>query len=326
MNNTNGLSWEVCALSLAAATVLAGCSTTTRAPVEDRSTARGTQAAPQAVTSESSAFQGTAQHLAAERTAQESGRTHTVASGDTLYNIGVRYGVNPRELQSLNGISDPTMLQLGQVLKIPESAKKQVEVSGESALTASQATTVTGEVLILSESEKAEQTEQAPVHAATVETAVRPESAEQAAQRELAASKKARENASRGNLSIPWPIKGKVIADFAQTKSGIDIAGAIGDPIQCVLDGTVQYVGNSNYAQGYGQFLIVRHNIKLPGKSPVPLISVYGNTSRILVRVNESVRQGQTIAYVGDSDADSPKLRFELRQGRPFDPTPYLTR
>lgn len=47
-----------------------------------------------------------------------------------------------------------------------------------------------------------------------------------------------------------------------------------------MLDGTVQYVGQN--VKGYGQFVIVRHNVRLPGKSAMPLVTVYGNTSKIL--------------------------------------------
>ena len=116
-----------------------------------------------------------------------------------------------------------------------------------------------------------------------------------------------------------------MIADFAATGNlGIDIAGRKGDPVMAVLDGTVQYVGNNT--EGYGQFVIVRHNIRLPGKGSTPLITVYGNTSKVLVRINESVRAGQKIAEMGDTDANRVKLRFEIRQGRPLDPMLYLQR
>ena len=52
----------------------------------------------------------------------DSGRTHTVAVGDTIYNISVRYGLSAEQLQQLNAITDPTQLRLGQVLRLPASA------------------------------------------------------------------------------------------------------------------------------------------------------------------------------------------------------------
>ena len=97
-------------------------------------------------------------------------------------------------------------------------------------------------------------------------------------------------------MTLPWPATGTVIADFNATNhAGIDIAGNLGDPVKVVLDGTVHYVGNGA-AKGYGNFVIVKHNVRLPGAG---------------------TRQGLTIALMGNSDADRVILRFELRQGAP---------
>ncbi|MGQ9503166.1 MAG: LysM peptidoglycan-binding domain-containing protein [Anaerolineae bacterium] len=46
---------------------------------------------------------------------------HVVQSGDTLLAIANQYGVSVRDLQSANGIEDPTRLQIGQQLIIPVS-------------------------------------------------------------------------------------------------------------------------------------------------------------------------------------------------------------
>ncbi|MCC6904699.1 MAG: LysM peptidoglycan-binding domain-containing protein [Anaerolineae bacterium] len=47
------------------------------------------------------------------------GTTHTVAAGETLYRIALRYGLTYQELASYNGITDPTAISIGQVLRIP---------------------------------------------------------------------------------------------------------------------------------------------------------------------------------------------------------------
>ncbi|MGN1209586.1 MAG: peptidoglycan DD-metalloendopeptidase family protein, partial [Duodenibacillus sp.] len=146
---------------------------------------------------------------------------------------------------------------------------------------------------------------------------------EQVAQRELAEQQAKREAAARGEIEIRWPTQGDVVANFEQTGGfGIDIAGSRGQSVMAVLDGTVQYVGNNT--AGYGRFVIVRHNIRLPGKAPTPLTTVYGNNDKVIVSVGESVRAGQKIAEMGDSDTDRVKLRFEIRQGKPLDPMLYL--
>jgi len=45
--------------------------------------------------------------------------TYVVAEGDTLYQIAVKFGVELDALISLNGLSDPNDIQVGQELKIP---------------------------------------------------------------------------------------------------------------------------------------------------------------------------------------------------------------
>lgn len=46
---------------------------------------------------------------------------YVVRPGDTLYDIGLRYNVEPDELARANGIRDQNALSVGQVLTIPES-------------------------------------------------------------------------------------------------------------------------------------------------------------------------------------------------------------
>jgi LysM repeat protein len=51
--------------------------------------------------------------------ASSSGRTHTIARGDTLTNISKRYGTTVRRIMQANSMSDPNRIQLGQRLAIP---------------------------------------------------------------------------------------------------------------------------------------------------------------------------------------------------------------
>jgi LysM repeat protein len=48
-----------------------------------------------------------------------SGATYTVKSGDNLSAIAARFGTSVRVLVDLNGISDPSRIRIGQVLKLP---------------------------------------------------------------------------------------------------------------------------------------------------------------------------------------------------------------
>jgi LysM repeat protein len=59
--------------------------------------------------------------LGASQTLAQS-RTITVVEGDTLEQLALRHGVDLDTLIALNGISDPSLLQVGQVLKLPGAA------------------------------------------------------------------------------------------------------------------------------------------------------------------------------------------------------------
>ncbi len=113
-----------------------------------------------------------------------------------------------------------------------------------------------------------------------------------------------------------WPSTGKLISGFVEDKSkGIDLSGKKGDPVLAAASGKVILV--SNALRGYGNFVIVKHNNTF--------LSVYAHNSQILVKEEQTVSKGQKIAEVGDSDADQPKLHFEIRrQGKPVDPLKLL--
>ncbi|HSY29502.1 MAG TPA: peptidoglycan DD-metalloendopeptidase family protein, partial [Burkholderiaceae bacterium] len=55
------------------------------------------------------------------------------------------------------------------------------------------------------------------------------------------------------------------------------------------------------------------------------LLSAYAHNRAILVKEGQTVTKGQAIAEMGDSDTDSVKLHFEVRQqGKPVDPSKFL--
>ena len=113
-----------------------------------------------------------------------------------------------------------------------------------------------------------------------------------------------------------WPTSGGVIAGFDEAKNkGLDIAGKLGDPIVAAGDGRVVYAGAG--LRGYGNLVILKHNNTF--------LTAYAHNQTLLVKEDQTVRKGQKIAEMGQSDADRVKLHFEIRrQGKPVDPARYL--
>ena len=125
---------------------------------------------------------------------------------------------------------------------------------------------------------------------------------------------------SAGGTSDParfsWPAPGRVLEGFSEPRNmGISIEGQPGDPVLAAGDGRVIFSGVG--PRGYGNLIIVKHDNDL--------LSVYAHNRSLAVREGDQVTRGQKIAEIGDSDADRPKLRFEIRrEGRPVDPSRYL--
>jgi lipoprotein NlpD len=118
-------------------------------------------------------------------------------------------------------------------------------------------------------------------------------------------------------VRFAWPAKGKVISGFNDASNkGINIAGKMGEPVDAAADGKVVYAGSG--LRGYGNLVIVKHDGNY--------LTAYAHNSKILVKEGESVKRGQRIAEMGDSDADSVMLHFEVRrQGKPVDPLKFLS-
>jgi lipoprotein NlpD len=106
-----------------------------------------------------------------------------------------------------------------------------------------------------------------------------------------------------------------VIQGFTPTTKGIDIAGNAGDEIEAAANGIVMYSGNG--VRGLGNLIIVNHDNGF--------ITAYAHNRTLLVKKDQVVKKGTKIAEMGQTDAASVRLHFEVRrQGTPVDPLQYL--
>lgn len=128
-------------------------------------------------------------------------------------------------------------------------------------------------------------------------------------------------NKSKGRLS--WPSKGKLTHKFGQRKhgginwKGVLISAAEGTSVNSIHNGQVVF---ADWLKGYGWVIVVDH-----GEG---FMSLYGHAQTLLKDVGDMVREGESVALVGQSggQADSG-LYFEIRhKGRAVNPIKWCRR
>lgn len=97
---------------------------------------------------------------------------------------------------------------------------------------------------------------------------------------------------------------------------GLDIPGSYGSAIVAANSGKVIWAGNRG--DSYGNYVIIDHG---GGVS-----TLYGHSSKVLVRTGQSVSRGQRIANVGSTGRSTgPHCHFEVRiNGSRVNPNPYV--
>jgi lipoprotein NlpD len=256
---------------------------------------------------------------------------YTVKKGDTLIRIALEYGQNYRDLVTWNNLANPNDIKVDQVLRVlpPDSANSGVETAAvimpPSDKTPPPAPVVKlsgpkGEKKPYSDAALAElqrgDNGKAIAAAPATAPATTPVVARPSVTPPIAAPSVPAPAADEEKLSWIWPSEGKVIATFDEGKNkGVDIAGKAGQQVVAAGAGKVMYAGSG--IRGYGNLVIVKHSNSL--------LSAYAHNRTIVVKEGQSVTKGQMIAEMGDSDADSVKLHFEIRQqGKPVDPSKFL--
>ncbi|HET6527467.1 MAG TPA: peptidoglycan DD-metalloendopeptidase family protein [Balneolaceae bacterium] len=125
--------------------------------------------------------------------------------------------------------------------------------------------------------------------------------------------------------SLPWPVESHVIAEhFGRHRHpvygtvtpnlGIEIVVDPSSPIHVVHDG---YVVNILPIRGYGDVIVVKHG---------RFMTAYGNLSKILVRKNQVLQQGDIIGLSGDKNSVmGESLFFMVREvNTNLDPEKWL--
>ena len=210
---------------------------------------------------------------------------YSVKPGDTLIRIGLDHGQNWRDIIRWNAIENPNLIEVGQVLRVLPPSAESAPEAVVVKPVASPGSVTSGQEIPANPA-----TAKPPSNAAT-------ETTEEA-------------------MTFGWPAAGSVQSTFDEAKNkGIDIAGKLGDSVMAAADGRVVYAGAG--LRGYGNLIILKHNNNF--------LTAYAHNQTLLVREEQSVKKGQKIAEMGNSESEQIKLHFEIRkQGKPIDPIKLL--
>jgi lipoprotein NlpD len=217
---------------------------------------------------------------------------HRVQSGETLFSIAFRYGLDYRELAEANKINSPYTIY----------PKQKIRLKGIQKTSSSVANNSKSSIPLIVSSPKNVPSKPAPV------VIVKP------------ASKLPKSDMKDEKISgdWAWPVDGQVTRGFSNagvSSKGIDIKAEQGALVKAAADGTVVYAGSGLI--GYGNLVIVKHNDVY--------LSAYAYNERILVKEKQNVRAGDSLAVIGGKGEDRPLLHFEVRRdGQPIDPLDVL--
>jgi murein DD-endopeptidase MepM/ murein hydrolase activator NlpD len=233
--------------------------------------------------------------------------THTVASGETLFSLGRKYGVSPYTIADLNRLPHNKALDIGQSIRIPGASGQTI--AARKPLAQPTETVAADE-------------DQSQVADAPKTTAI-PQSlaAEEIPDATPAPKQVADLNANPTIGGMRWPVKGKIISAYGAKPNGlknegINIAVPEGTGIRAAESGVVAYAGNE--LKGYGNLVLIRHE--------GGWVTAYAHAKELFVKRGDTVKRGDVIAKAGQTGSvSSPQLHFEVRKGATaMDPMKFL--
>ncbi len=232
---------------------------------------------------------------------------HTVNSGETLWDIAISYGITIDNILASNDIPNSNRIRVGQQLEILTVKGVLHQVApGETVSEIAQRYGVplaeVIEVNSIADPAKIQPGTKLVVPGATrllIRDAL----------------------VVNGQLqqAFDWPARARISSPFGhrwgKMHNGLDIAVVTGTPVKAAADGKVTYSGDNG---GYGIMVIIDHGNGVETR--------YAHHSRNAVKVGQSVKRGEVIAYSGNTgNSTGPHLHFEIRyNGNPVDPQKYL--
>jgi murein DD-endopeptidase MepM/ murein hydrolase activator NlpD len=221
--------------------------------------------------------------------------SYKVEPGDVISNIAIKTGLNSDTLFSVNEVKNARILQIGQLLKIPNQDGIYYTVKkGDTLLSVAQKYKVDSEAVKIA-NELFSDTIYA--NARLFLPGARMDWVEQ---QEI-----------NGDLFI-WPVSGYITSPYGyranpfggarQFHSGLDIGAAMGTPIKAAMAGRVSTVG---YDKSFGNYVVISHHSGYR--------TLYAHMSMVRVKSGAYVAAGQRIGDAGTSGLSTgPHLHFTV--------------
>jgi len=220
---------------------------------------------------------------------------YRVKSGDTLFTIAFRYGLNYKDVAAINNIPAPYVIYPKQKIRLTGKPKAASSIVKKS--TASETKSINTPIKTVKSNKK-----QSTVNKKNQITK---------------RVSKSKTNSNKA-LNWVWPVTGKVIKGFSNkgvSSKGIDIKGEKNGKVVSASDGIVVYAGNGLI--GYGNLVIVKHSDEY--------LSAYAYNQEILVKEQQKVKAGEKLAIIGGKGTQRSLLHFEVRKdGQPINPLKVL--
>ncbi len=259
--------------------------------------------------------------------------TYNVEKGDTLYRIGLLFGIHYQDLAQFNQITNPRKLKIGQQLQIPLQAEWAYTEKRETVESLAKKYHTTIEVMtylnpIFQEQRITERGQWILVPKKVRFSYRKP--LDRPAKQKVKKSKKVvkftnptLENSTpkQATHRFLWPVKGQITSKFGwrhgRQHKGIDIWNAARSKalIYASQDGVVTRAG---YTGGYGNLVVIEHGNGW--------VTYYAHLSKIGVAKGQRLKAGDIVGNMGKTgNATGYHLHFEIRKnGEAMNPLSLL--
>jgi murein DD-endopeptidase MepM/ murein hydrolase activator NlpD len=249
---------------------------------------------------------------------------YVAGSGDTIVGVAKRFGVTPEALRAANGLKRSVLVaRPGQKLRLPSGYHDRGAVTVTTRVPAPAAEAPPAYTPPPRREEPAPALPSRPQPYSGGSRYTPP-----VAPAPAAPSVSDAQVSQLGRGRFVWPLQGEIISAFGAKpggarNDGINIRASTGDPVRVAASGDVVYAGDQ--VPGFGNLVLVKH--------PDGWVTAYGHLSRVDVKMQQKVTQGQQIGLAGATGGVAePQLHFEIRYGaageraRPIDPNLVLPR